>query len=119
MKRSLIKASIIVGAMLIAFHAGVHGSQQAKAQGYLQPAPRYDLFANYYVNSSVGGPPAQLYLSPRPTPPLVGHTYITYEPVMPHEFLHRHAKRYYRYEVVPGVFGARAVPRNCTRVIWW
>ncbi len=33
---------------------------------------------------------------PRPTPPLVGHTYITYQPLMPHEFLYRHHRCYYR-----------------------
>ena len=39
---------------------------------------------------------AEMYLSPRPTPPLVGHTYITYQPLMPHEFLYRHHRSYYR-----------------------
>ncbi|HEX7446868.1 MAG TPA: hypothetical protein VF306_04940, partial [Pirellulales bacterium] len=37
-------------------------------------APAADLFYNYYV-PGYGAPPAQLYPSPRPTPPLVGHTY--------------------------------------------
>ncbi len=54
------------------------------------------LFANYYVPpvgpNSVG---AQLYPCPRPTPPLVGHTYITYEPLDPHEFLYRHNRVYW------------------------
>ena len=46
-----------------------------------------DLFYNYYVPpTGYAGVGAQLYPSPRPTPPLVGHTYITYQPLMPHEF---------------------------------
>jgi hypothetical protein len=54
-----------------------------------------DLFYNHYVPpvgpNSVG---AELYVSPRPTPPLVGHTYITYQPLMPHEFLYKHHRCY-------------------------
>ena len=35
-----------------------------------------DIFYNYYNGPTVfgRGTPAQLYISPRPTPPLVGHT---------------------------------------------
>ena len=54
-----------------------------------------DLFYNYYAGPP--GVPAQLYISPRPTPPLVGHTWITYQPLMPHEFLYVHRRNYYKY----------------------
>ena len=54
-----------------------------------------DVFYNEYVPpvgpGSVG---AQLYPCPRPTPPMVGHTYITYQPLMPQEFLYRHHRTY-------------------------
>jgi hypothetical protein len=53
---------------------------------------------NYYVPGYEGGPPAQLYVSPRPVPPLVGHTYITYPPLNPHEFLYRHKRTYSRVD---------------------
>lgn len=54
-----------------------------------------DLFYNYYVPPSGGGSlGAALYVSPRPTPPLVGHTYVTYPPLMPHEFLYSHHRTY-------------------------
>jgi hypothetical protein len=57
-----------------------------------------DLFYNYYVRPSAGGGvPAQLYVSPRPTPPMVGHTWITYQPLLPHEFLYHHHRSYYKY----------------------
>ena len=51
-----------------------------------------DIFYNYFQGPSGpgGGVPAQLYVSPRPTPPMVGHTWITYPPLNPHEFLYHH-----------------------------
>jgi len=55
-----------------------------------------DLFYNYYVPPGYGGVGAELYLCPRPTPPLVGHTYVTYPPLLPHEFLYPHSRCYYR-----------------------
>lgn len=48
----------------------------------------------YYVQPGPGVLGAQLYLCPRPTPPLVGHTYITYQPLAPHEFMYKHKRRY-------------------------
>jgi hypothetical protein len=53
-----------------------------------------DLFYNFYTQPGYGGAVAEMYLSPRPTPPLVGHTYITYQPLMPSEFLYRHQRNY-------------------------
>jgi hypothetical protein len=59
-----------------------------------------DMFYNYYVPpvgpGSVG---AELYVCPRPTPPMVGHTYVTYQPLMPHEFLYPHHRHYKTYHV--------------------
>ena len=53
---------------------------------------------NYYVPPDpYYGIGAQLYVSPRPTPPMVGHTYIPYEPLAPHEFLYQHHRVYHRY----------------------
>ena len=52
---------------------------------------QYDSFYNYYVPAgSPAGVAAQMYPSPRPTPPLVGHTYVTYAPFLPQEFLYQH-----------------------------
>jgi hypothetical protein len=66
------------------------------------------LFANYYVVGDSAS--AEMYLCPRPTPPLVGHTWITYQPLMPHEFLYTHHRKY--VTVNPG---AR---RTVTSVRW-
>jgi hypothetical protein len=74
--------------------------------------PENDLFYNYYANSYVGVP-ARLYVSPRPTPPFVGHTYYTYQPLLPHEFLYRpHSRVYTR-------LGPGGLPVNRTTVHWW
>jgi len=66
------------------------------------------VFANYYVQD--GDATAAMYLSPRPTPPLVGHTYITYQPLMPHEYLYPHCRTYVTRHPDAG--------RTVTRVHW-
>lgn len=74
-------------------------------------AAQPDLFANYYAYPHAGGIPAQMYLSPYPTPPIAGRTYITYQPLMPHEFLYCHHRNYYTYHPTGG--------HTHTRVCWW
>jgi hypothetical protein len=65
------------------------------------------------LGSSVGEAAAQgpAYIAPRPVHPVVGTTYILYEPLQPHEFLYRHYKVYRR------TTGGRLT--NTTRVLWW
>jgi len=76
------------------------------------PMRQNDLFYNYYTNPNMCDPSgAQLYVSPVPVPQQVGHTYITYQPLMPHEFLYKHHRSYYRFD------GMR--PVNRTSVFWW
>lgn len=100
-----VRAALVAIAFVV---AGTAGQVEAAA-------PRYDLFYNYYQSGSImGGVPAQMYLSPRPVPPLVGHTYITYQPLMPHEFLYRHDRTYRRYNSPRAL-----IPSNVTRVSWW
>ena len=58
-------------------------------------APVKPLFSNAYVPpDGPDGVGAQLYPCPRPVPPLVGHTYITYQALMPEEFLYPHYRVY-------------------------
>lgn len=78
---------------------------------YQAPTPPV-LFYNYYAPVQGGGMPAQLYVAPRAVPPAVGHTYSTYQPLMPHEFLYRHYRTYHHY-----FDGGRGMTR--TRVIYW
>lgn len=74
-------------------------ARSASAQDYCSRGFRPDLFYNYYVApvpcNGFGAMGAQLYVSPRPVPPLVGWTYITYQPLLPHEFLYPHSRVYY------------------------
>ncbi len=90
MIRSLLCVMMIFFAMLVVFGGNTAAVGRESAPG--------DLFYNFYVppigDQSVG---AELYPCPRPVPPLVGWTYITYQPLMPHEFLYHHHRTYTYY----------------------
>jgi hypothetical protein len=79
-------------------------------------APTPDVFYNFYVPpvpaGAAPGVGAQLYVSPRPVPPRVGHTWHTYPPFMPHEFLYRHRRRYIRQAGAMGL-------RTDVHAYWW
>ncbi|REK11995.1 MAG: hypothetical protein DWQ37_13320 [Planctomycetota bacterium] len=87
---SKLRATLAVAALACLF--GLVGSTTAEAS-------HPDIFNNYYNGPTIygQGTPAQLYISPRPTPPLVGHTWITYPPLNPHEFMYHHHRKYYKY----------------------
>jgi hypothetical protein len=70
--------------------AGDVRAQGYGAPGWASPEPNY-----YAMPTGAEGLAAALYPCPRPTPPLIGETYITYEPLAPYEFLHVHG-RYYK-----------------------
>ncbi len=98
-----------VGLVALFFLANIENAPAA--DGGYHPS-QHDLFYNYYIGPGQINPgiPAQLYLSPRPTPPWVGHTYSTYQPLMPHEMLYKHHRVYIR----------RHAGGGCTRtkVVW-
>jgi hypothetical protein len=71
------------------------GSQEYLPESGVHGHP--DLFHNYWVPPNCGALGARLYVAPQPVPPVVGHTYITYQPLMPHEMLYPHHHTYYRY----------------------
>ena len=66
---------------------GVHNRQ------YGQP----DLFYNFYTQGAANSANAQMYVAPVPVPPNVGHTYLTYQPFYPHEFLYPHTDKFHNY----------------------
>lgn len=107
----VIRKTLVVAAVAAAAWLAQPG-EEAQA---IEPArPRYDLFYNYYVPpSQQGGVGAQLYLSPRPTPAYVGHTWYTYQPLYPHEFMYPHCRVYRRYD------DRHLLPRNRTTVLYW
>ena len=78
--------------------------------------PTPDIFYNFWVPpvppAASPGFGAQLYVAPRPVPPHVGHTWYTYPPFMPHEFLYKHHRRYIRPAGATGL-------RTEARATWW
>jgi hypothetical protein len=103
MLRSNLCLIIIFFALLLIFGRINFAAGRESAPG--------DLFYNFYVppvgDQSVG---AELYPCPRPVPPRVGWTYITYQPLMPHEFLYHHHRTYTYYHSEAG--------RTVTTVSW-
>ena len=56
------------------------------------------LFDNYFTHGNANSAQAGLYVSPNSgIPPWVGHTYNTYQPLYPHQFLYEHHDRYHSY----------------------
>ncbi|MGO9112738.1 MAG: hypothetical protein ACLP9L_26185 [Thermoguttaceae bacterium] len=72
--------------------AGDVRAQGYGTPGWASPEPNY-----YAMPTGPEGLTAALYPSPRPTPPLIGETYITYEPLAPHESLYVHHRCYKTY----------------------
>ncbi len=105
------KLAGLVAGLLVA-GTSLTGREAQAGKLFKGPQPQYDLFYNYYVDGTCGVP-AKLYISPRPTPPVVGHTYVTYQPLMPHEYLYRPHLRVYRR------WDGRLLPANTTRAWWW
>jgi hypothetical protein len=93
MIRSLLFAMMIFITVLVVF-----SSLPTAVQAVPRESAPGDLFYNFYVPpvgpQSVG---AELYPCPRPVPPRVGWTYITYQPLMPHEFMYHHHRSYTNY----------------------
>jgi hypothetical protein len=110
MNRTKILAVVAALVLLLLWGIESGSISQARAEGARQATPD-DLSYNYYVPpvgaNSVG---AELYLCPRPTPPMVGHTYITYQPLAPHEFLYGHSRTYRTTH--------EDAPTTTTRVHW-
>lgn len=98
--RSVLQRTIIAASVVAAVSVWAAGTASAAPIDGGVEAPTPDVFYNYYVPPvPAGGYPgfgAQLYVAPRPVPPRVGHTWITYPPFMPHEFLYKHKRRYVR-----------------------
>lgn len=79
----------------------IQGLAQNRGNGDFQQRPidygTPDLFYNFYPDTTSSQTGAEMYISPRPVPAHVGHTYITYQPLMPHQFLYPHHHSYQRY----------------------
>ena len=107
----------VLPALLVAA-VGVCGSSALHAApiNHGIDAPTPDVFHNSWVPPvPAGASPgfgAQLYVAPRPVPPRVGHTWYTYPPFLPHEFLYKHHRKYVRPAGATGL-------RTEVRAVWW
>lgn len=112
MSRFTLRAALLSGSLLACLAAPAWAQNCNTATGYGGcRGKQQDLFYNYYVPAGpMGGVPAQMYPSPRSVPPHVGHTYITYQPLMPHEFMDPHHRTYFGYQPDGGY--------TVTRVRW-
>lgn len=72
---------------------GALGGAGCRERTYGQP----DLFYNYYTQGNCNRANAQMYLSPHPVPPNVGHTFYTYQPFYPQEYLYWHKNKFHNY----------------------
>ncbi|MEZ6096914.1 MAG: hypothetical protein R3C03_22285 [Pirellulaceae bacterium] len=117
--RLLLAAAILV--------AGSAVSQSAMAQY----APNSNgnlannLFLQYQTPSGASQTTAGMYPAPHWVPGNVGHTYYTYQALMPHEMLYQHSRNYYNYQAGPEAwYGDSCTGRggggslNVTKVRW-
>jgi hypothetical protein len=96
-----------------------HGWDGKRRISYQQ---QKDLFYNYYAQP---GPfyntPGKMYVSPLPVPANVGHTYVSYQPFMPHEYTYKHNRSYYTYNRGSGWTRTNVRYRTCCNLgqgIW-
>lgn len=105
--------------------------QYADDAGVVEGAPygHVDVFHNYYPNTMAGVNSANMYPVPYPTPIIAGHTYYTYQPLYPHEYLYEHRRVYYNNYAGPEAFyqdpgrrggacGPQGSGYNKTTVVW-
>jgi hypothetical protein len=71
---------------------GCSGGNMAGCQPRKYDQP--DLFYNFYSNGNCNSANAQMYISPLPVPHFVGHTFFTYQPFYPHEYMYWHKDRF-------------------------
>ena len=90
--REKILAMVGMAALVAAISIGM--GMEARAE-LIRHSTAGAVVGNYYVPPGDWGVGASMYPCPRPTPPVVGHTYITYPPLAPHEFMYPHKRVYW------------------------
>lgn len=124
MRNYISKVAIAAALGIAAWHSLPINSPLANAGGdgwngkrAISYQHQKDLFYNYYAQPGPNnGAAAGMYPAPGPVPPHVGHTYVTYQPFMPHEFMHKHHRSYYTYN--PGAGWRRTNVRYGTGCLY-
>lgn len=109
----LICCAAIAAVLIGVLHSGSARAAEGHWQRVISYQDKRDLFANYYVGPQPSGTAAQMYISPLPVPANVGHTYVTYQPLMPHEFLYKHTRSHYAYTPGAGWYRSKVRWRTC------
>lgn len=86
-----------LGMMLLVSSASADPGHAWKGKRSVSEQRSNDLFYNSYVGPQPSGTAAQMYVAPLPIPAHVGHTYTTYQPLMPHELMYNHRRSYYNH----------------------
>ena len=110
-----VAALVATTAICLCFPLNASGELKAGWNGKrrISYQQQKDLFYNYYAQPGpYNGAAAEMYICPRPVPPHVGHTWVTYQPLMPHEFLYHHKRAYYTHN--PGAGWRRTNVRYST-----
>ena len=96
-------------------------TESTQAQGSLNN----NLFPQYTTQGSSNLTNAGMYPAPHWVPQEMGHTYYTYQPLMPHEMMYTHSRNYYNFYGGADEFYARKYGHqaggaglNKTTVVW-
>jgi hypothetical protein len=90
-------ASGSCGGSLAGSYVPMSGSGGMDSFANLRGKGTQPLFDNYFTRGNANSAEAALYVSPIGVPGWVGHTYNTYQPLYPHQFLYQHHDRYHSY----------------------
>lgn len=119
----------VAGGAVVATDGAVAGGAVVAGDAAFYVPPRTygapDLFYNYYTQGYSNAVNAQMYVSPLPVPPYVGHTFMTYQPLQPEHYLYWHKDRYHNhYDGGRGLNRTRAVyysppARTAAQNVYW
>jgi hypothetical protein len=116
---------IVATVVAVSSLAGSAVQAQDYAYGGQHGTLSNNLFQQYYTQPGASSATAAMYPAPHPVPYKVGHTYYTYQPLMPHEMMWQHRRNYYNFyagsdafyqDPCTGQSGGGAL--NKTTVVW-
>jgi len=117
MHKTLLRAALVA---VVATIGSLAITQEATAVDNGWPQSNQDLFYNFYAHPGpCGGVGAPMYVSPIPTPPHVGHTWITYQPFMPHHYMFPHKRKYVKYHYEQDCATLRSGGKTVTKIRWY
>lgn len=101
MNHSLQRITLALALMLGCSLATTANAQEAAESAADQTPLAANLFYNYYTQGGMNQVDAAMYIAPRPVPAYVGHSYYTYQPLLPHEHMYAHVRNYYKWTPGP------------------